>query len=259
MEQGVYEQLELLKKDNAFKDKLLTIIGHDLRSPLGNIKAAIALLREGSTSEEDREKLMGMLESVVDTSLLMLENLLDWAAQKYYGGVLNIKTKQEKLQLSELVDKAISFANHHADKKSISIINKIPYTARVQCDLQQILFVLRNLINNAVKFSYMWEQVTVDAQMGGDKYEVSVSDNGMGISQERMQSLFQIDRRASQEGTGKEKGAGLALIMCKDFVENNGGRIWAENNANQGTTFKFTLNAAYTAHKQTSRLEFENL
>ncbi len=245
MEEEIEKELQRLRESNAFKDKLLAIISHDLKAPMNNIKGLISLLQDDNTPMRDRKELITQLLSLVDTSTQMLENILEWASQKYYGAVLDKTANEEVLNLSEKVDKACAFVQHHAKSKEIMLYNEIPKNVMVIGDRQQILFVLRNLISNAIKFSYLKGTVHIACQIiEGGYVEVSVIDRGVGMSRERIDTMFSIEQRYSQEGTGKEKGAGLALILCKEFVEANGGKITIQSNSNFGTTVKFTIRAA---------------
>jgi two-component system sensor histidine kinase/response regulator len=244
MEQANENELKNLRSANAFKDKLFAIIGHDLKSPLNNVKGTILLLQDDTLSPNERKEILSMLLSSVDNSLQVLNNLLDWASQKYYGGILNVKTKDERLSMFELVNQSISFVKYHAVKKIITVTNKVPLNVFVNADLQQMLFILRNLISNAIKFSYENAEVIVEAVLNGKVVETSIIDLGTGISDKRISSLFQIDTRSSQEGTSNEKGAGLGLILCKEFVEDNGGEIWITSDGKIGTIVKFTTRVA---------------
>ena len=244
MDKELEIELQNLRNANAFKDKLFAIIGHDLKGPLNNVKGLVMLLQDDAIPADERKQILSMLLSSVDNSVQFLDNLLEWAAQKYYAGVLKMNTKDEALSMFDLANQAVSFVKHHAVKKGIKLVNEIPLNLSVIADLQQMLFILRNLISNAIKFSYEKGEVIVEAVLNDKKkVEVSVIDHGTGMSTDRINSLFQIDRRSSQEGTNNEKGAGLGLILCKEFVENNGGEIWVESDGKNGTTIKFTVNA----------------
>lgn len=244
MEEEMGTELQRLRESNAFKDRLLAIIAHDLKAPMNNIKGVVSLLQDDNTPISDRKELTTQLLSSVDTSAQMLENILEWASQKYYGTVLDKSANEEVLNLSEKVYKACAFVQHHAKSKEITLSNEIPKEVHVIGDRQQVLFVLRNLISNAIKFSYPQGTVRIACQIiEGGYVEISVIDRGVGMSRERIATMFSIERRYSQEGTGKEKGAGLALILCKEFVEANCGKIIIQSNSNFGTTVKFTIRA----------------
>jgi signal transduction histidine kinase len=239
---SIEAELEALKNANAFKDELLSIIGHDLRSPLTTIKGILDLFEKGLLSENEQSAALKELKERVDSSLHTLDNLLGWASQKAYGNILDMKTKDERLNVYYLVEKAADFTRHHAQKKSILIINNVPADMYVIADMEQTSFVLRNLIGNAIKFSYQNKDVIIEAAYVNQMIAVSVIDRGIGISQERLKTLFQITHRSSGTGTSDEKGTGLGLIFCKEFVENNGGKIWAES-TKERTVFSFTAQA----------------
>lgn len=241
MEQEIRQELERLRKANAFKDKLLAIIGHDLKGPLNNIRGILPLLQEEDVPTQDKAQLLDLLRTAVESSTEMLDNLLDWASQNYYGDALGVKTKETQINLHNKVSRAISFVQHHAAKKKIQIVNAVPLNLTVNADIQQVFFVLRNLIGNAIKFSYANTEVRIEGKLTEDVVEVAVIDKGIGMSPERISSLFQIDKRSSLEGTQNEKGSGLALILCKEFIENNNGKISVESDGTNGTTISFTL------------------
>lgn len=249
-EQNPAAQLDALLRANFFKDKLLAVIGHDLKSPLHTIQSTLALVQDESLSAAEKNYLLKMLPGCVDSALHMLDNLLDWAAQNYYCDVRHAKAKKEPLNIHTIVDTAISSVRHLALKKGIGLINNVWTSLTVHADLQQILFVLRNAISNAIKFSYPNDRIFISAGRQGTKAEISVIDFGMGMSAERIQSLFNMDKRVSREGTQKEKGAGLGLILCKEFVENNGGDIRIESKEGEGTRLIISLDCPVTSGRR---------
>ncbi len=243
-DQSIQAELDALKDANAFKDELLSIIAHDLRSPLGSIKGLLALLKNDQVTATERRAFTSELEATVDGSLQTLDNLLGWASQKVYGTISRAKTKDERLGIYALAAQAIHFVQYNAVKKNIRLVNNVPLHLQAIADAEQLSFVLRNLVGNAVKFSYDGAEVIIDAARRENMTEVSVMDTGIGIPGNRISSLFQVRNRSSRAGTDNEKGTGLGLIFCKEFIENNGGAIWAESNSRSGTTFKFTLKSA---------------
>lgn len=241
MEKTTHAELEALREANAFKDQLISIMAHDLRSPLNTIKGTLELLEGDMLTIEERKAILTGLQETVENTLLTLDNLLGWASQRAYAGMLGTKTKDEPLNIYGLAQRAIEYAGFHTKKKTVHIINSIPLDIYAIGDLEQVSFVLRNLISNAVKFSYPDQHVEVTAINKDDMVQVSVKDDGIGMPDSRIETLFQIATRSSDIGTHNEKGTGLGLIFCKEFVENNGGKIWVEQNDQKGLTFKFTI------------------
>jgi two-component system sensor histidine kinase/response regulator len=216
-------ELDYFKTACEFKDKLFSIIGHDLRSPLSSIKGLLTLLDDDELSQNERKYFIAILLNAVDASLQTLDNLLGWASQKSYGAILNTKTKEERINLRNLVSEVICFAKHHSSKKDIVIVNNVASDIAVKADLQQLTFVLRNIASNGIKFSYHGGEIIIEGSPGSEMVEIAVKDQGIGMSQQDIDSLFQIDKRRSRKGTGDEEGTGLGLIFCKEFIKYNGG------------------------------------
>lgn len=237
-------ELNYFKTSCEFKDKLFSIIGHDLRGPLSSIKGFLMLLEDEQLSDGQRKAFSETLRHGVDASLETLDNLLGWASQKYYGTILNVKTKEETINLHNLVSHVIGFVRHHSAKKDIALVNNTLSGINVKADLQQLTFVLRNIVSNAIKFSYQGGKVIIECNLVDEMVEIAVIDDGMGMSRQDIDALFQIDKRLSRKGTDDEQGTGLGLIFCKEFIENTGGNIWAGSDGKKGTTFRFTVKKA---------------
>lgn len=237
-------QKEELANSAAFKDKILSIIGHDMRTPFNSTKGMLELLDSDMMDETERRVMLQELHKTVDISLQTLDNILGWASQGYYASVLNTKTKIEPLDMHGLIDKAISFFRYTAGKKDVVLINQVTPDIFVSADLEQVTFVLRNLLGNALKFSYANSRIRIDAVSKDKMIAISVRDEGVGMSPEQIASLFRINTRFSIDGTTNEKGSGLGLIFCKEFIDNNKGEIWVESVQGKGTSVYFTLPVA---------------
>lgn len=237
----IEQQKQELTDSNQFKDKVLSIIGHDMRSPFNSAKGLIHLLENEVLTKEEKGTLLKELNADIDLSLQTLDNILSWASQAYYGTILNTKANREQLDIYALVQNTISSFNYLAKQKDVGLVNLIPPLSLVLGDREQISFVLRNLTSNALKFSHMDHCITYDAFQDNDKLIISVNDQGGGMTKDMISSLFQISTRFSKEGTAKEKGSGLGLIFCKEFIFNNGGDLWIESEPDQGTTVYFSL------------------
>lgn len=228
-----------LKKANATKDKLFSIISHDIRSPLGGLLNSLELLTEkwdvlpDATKTEILTDLHGSVKSAFD----LMENMLCWAnAQRG-----KIDFQPENAPLRQIVDNNLRVLAGVAREKSVRIGTDIDPNLLVFADLNMAMIVLRNLIANAVKFTPEGGRIDVTAEAGETEVAVSVADTGVGIGRERLPRLFQIDDHFTTPGTRNEKGSGLGLLLCREFVERNSGRIWAEDRPGAGAVFTFTL------------------
>ncbi|MDQ8051708.1 MAG: HAMP domain-containing sensor histidine kinase [Pedobacter sp.] len=238
----IEKQKEELLESNHFKDKVLSIIGHDMRAPFNSAKGLLLLLEREALEKDEKEKIFTEIHADIDLSLQTLDNILNWASQGYYGTVMNAKINKKQLDISKLVAKTIKSFSHLAKQKNVELINAIEPSNLVWGDLEQVSFVLRNLTSNALKFSHTGQQVTFAiSHDSSEKLVISISDEGQGMTQEMVSSLFKINSRFSKEGTAKEKGSGLGLIFCKEFAFNNNGDLWIESRPDQGTTAYFAL------------------
>jgi signal transduction histidine kinase len=233
----IKKQTTLLRESNATKDKLFSIISHDLRSPLGGLKGLMELIsREGLTHEEFihvSKNLRKNIDSVYDD----LDNLLHWAQAQLNG----IKSNKGLFNLAELVKDKIHLFEEVARSKEVVILNSVDESIFLQADINQIGLVVRNLIANAVKFSHIQGRIEVLALRIGSNVEISVIDKGVGMSAAEVDKLFQTETHFTKRGTLNEKGMGLGLLLAKEFVEGNGGEILVTSELGEGTTFKIIL------------------
>ncbi|QTA84606.1 hybrid sensor histidine kinase/response regulator [Desulfonema magnum] len=230
---------------NATKDKFFSIIAHDLKNALNTLLSGSELLA-GSVCRFNREKTelfaKEMLSSVKNTFNL-LENLLNWS--RIQQGKMDIRPKA--IDLYKLACHQISFFQKKAERKKIELSHSVKPDTFVYADLNMTDTILRNLISNAIKFTHNSGKITVSAQSFDEKNEnhefvkISVSDNGIGISAYNIIKLLKIECKYRTLGTDGEKGTGLGLILCKEFVRKNRGIIWIESEIGKGSTFSFTL------------------
>jgi signal transduction histidine kinase len=228
-----------LKELNATKDKLFSIIAHDLRSPFNSIIGFLELLTENVNSfkASEREYLLNTINSSAKNTLILLDNLLNWA--KSQTGQINFMP--EKVVLSTIMYEIFELSGSNAKNKNI-VLNYIPSEEiEVFADLNMIKTVLRNLISNAIKFTNSNGKINVHAVLKDIYIEIAVSDNGVGLDEKSQNKLFNLETNKSSSGTENEKGTGLGLILCKEFVEKNGGKLWVESELGKGSNFKFTL------------------
>jgi K+-sensing histidine kinase KdpD len=237
-EEEIKKTNELLLESNITKDKLFSIISHDLRGPVGNVVSTLKIFSaEKDLSEELREEFIsGMIESA-ESTYIMLENLLDWARTQRNS----INIIFENIELAPLVDEVLHFLSGIAGKKSISIVSNIQKNIFVYCDYDTVSTVIRNLTSNAIKFTPENGNIKFSALEENDKIIISISDNGVGMPKNVLKNMFSKTNIISTKGTQGEKGTGMGLLLCMDFIRKNEGEIWAESEIGNGTTFYFTL------------------
>ena len=229
-------QKEELQTLNTVKDRLFSIISHDLRSPLANLEAILKLMESGDLSNEEVMMLSSQLTHNVQETSYMLDNLLQWSKSQMRG----INPKKDLVNLPELAREVVSFFNSQADKKAIDIRVSKTDTLTTMVDKEMIKLVIRNLVANAIKFTPSGGKIGINIRNDRGIILVSVSDSGIGIPDMVLEKLFTLEG-ISTSGTQNEKGTGLGLLLCKDFIEINQGKIWAESNPGMGSTFTFSL------------------
>ncbi len=228
-----------LREANAAKDKFLSIIAHDLKNPLEPLILGSEALMEGCdtfSKEEIAYFAKGINESTNHLHRL-LENLLEWARSQ----IGSITYSPEQIDLEAVIMSILSLFQASAATKDIDLQAEIEKNSFVYADQNMIKTVVRNLISNAIKFTKPGGTVKVTAQERNDWTEVTVIDSGIGINRENIDKLFRIDINYSTKGTSNEKGTGLGLILCKELIEKNGGKIWVESESGKGSAFRFLL------------------
>jgi len=221
---------------NAMKDKLLSVISHDLRSPISSLQALLALFNTNNIARADLVDFFGKLLSRVENTSTMLENLLHWSHYQLKG----FEPIFNRVDLQNIIDECIFLYRMQAEQKHIVIDNSLKTTVHVSADVEMLKVILRNLISNALKFTRSGGIITIMTMTKENYAIISVKDTGIGISPENQVKLFAIDNFTTP-GTEKEKGTGLGLKLCKDFVEQNHGKIWLDSKINVGTTFYFSI------------------
>ena len=227
------------KRLNASKDKLFSIISHDLITPYSAIFNQFEYIIESYeklTDEERKESIEDIQESF-QVNYLLVNNLLEWSRLQ----TNNIQIKPKSLELRWLVDEVCKVYEEVAANKNVQVLNQIENGIAGIADEHMVKTVFRNLIDNGIKFSREDGFVVIGALVRDNDIVVSVHDNGVGISKENQEKLFKIEEKISTIGTANEKGTGLGLILCKDIIEKNNGTIWYETFEGKGTTIKFRL------------------
>lgn len=230
---------EKLIEINATKDKFFSIISHDLRNPFAGIRIVSESLLK-NIGKYDTNKTAELVELICNTSRQgseLLENLLEWSRTQ--TGV--IKFNPSEINISETVKKCIGVILPHSGNKNITVSNNVPDNVSLFADEYMLETILRNLLSNAVKYTPVSGSVIVSVKEYEEHFEITVKDSGIGISMDVQSKLFKLDLSSSMPGTADEKGTGLGLILCKEFVESHGGTIWAESEQGKGSEFKFTI------------------
>jgi len=225
-----------LETANAVKDKLLSIISHDLRSPISSLQTLLNLFNTNNLERIDLVDFFGKLLSRVENTSTMLENLLHWSKYQLKG----LEAIIDKVNLQITIDECINLYRMQAEQKHIVIDNSLKTDVHVSADVEMLKVILRNLISNALKFTHSGGIITIMTMTKENFAIISVKDTGVGISPENQVKMFAMNNFTTP-GTEKEKGTGLGLMLCKDFVEHNHGKIWLDSKVNVGTTFYFSI------------------
>jgi len=235
----VQQQNLQLQDLNATKDKFFSIIGHDLKGPLNSLTSFSGLLinHTDSLTKDEIKMLAKDLDKSLKNLFALLENLLEWSRAQTGA----IEFKAEAFDLNALIEENKELLKAQAQNKKIELDHSNTNSLTIKAHKHSINTVLRNLMANAIKFTPEGGKVIVSAQPGKGEVLVSVADTGVGIPASVIQKLFRIDTKHSTKGTADEKGTGLGLILCKEFVEKNGGTIGVQSEEGKGSTFYFTL------------------
>jgi signal transduction histidine kinase len=233
------ESEQRLKELNATKDRLFSIIGHDLRGPIGGFKSLIQLLISGYDLSNSKQllEILKVIHKTANSTYDLLENLLEWAKSQQNEIVFN----PEKINLKDLVFNIMNLFSEVILNKEINIVNEIPDDQFLVADKNMLSTVLRNLISNAIKFTPNGKSIKISVANIGDNIKISVQDEGTGIQEEDLPKLFNSLSPLSSYGTQGEKGSGLGLLLCKDFIDRHNGIIEVNSIWDKGSTFSFTL------------------
>jgi signal transduction histidine kinase len=239
LEESVAIKTAELKELNASKDKFFSIIAHDLKNPFNTIIGFSEMMKESVKMNDSATfyEYSVMINTAAVQTLRLLENLLEWAnAQR--GKLVFTPVS---INLLEIVKDEFIIAEELTLGKKIRLFNNIDDSLMIIADKNMIKTILRNLISNAIKFTHRNGKVEVGARVSGMFTEVYVSDTGIGMTSETIAKLFRLDANLSTRGTDNEKGTGLGLFLCKEFVEKHGGRIWVESEVGRGSIFRFII------------------
>ncbi len=241
--QQVKESENKLSELNQVKDKLFTVVSHDLRNPLATMQSFLKLITEHheKMSEAERVKLFSEAQQSLDNLNQLLYNLLQWSKSQ-----MNLlQFRRDKLHLKSIIDTAVRLVQLHAHMKEIKINTYVGESMYAYADKDMIEFVIRNLLSNAIKFSHRSSAVEVNVVSSGNSIYIKVSDNGIGMSDAKIKKLLEKNTSISRRGTEKEKGTGLGLLVSKEFIEKNGGTLQIKSESGKGSLFSFSI-PAYT-------------
>jgi len=235
-------QNERLIEMNKTKDKFFSVVSHDLKSPFSALLGLSDLLNEefDDFSHEEKKKFIKAMRDSVYNIFQFINSLLEWS-QIQIG---KTPFKPIQYELNPSIHTIFGVLEVQAKNKDIELINKIQRNTSIFADYNMIETTIRNIVSNAIKFSNRGGFVELSSQKKDNYYEISIKDNGVGLREEEMLKLFTINESYKMPGTENEIGTGLGLILCKEFVNKNDGKIWVESEIDKGSTFKFTVPAS---------------
>ncbi|RUA23420.1 MAG: hypothetical protein DSY76_09560 [Bacteroidetes bacterium] len=242
------QQRNELEQLNRTKDKFFSIIAHDLRGPFNGLIELTKLMADKSVglSKNDLQDLSSKLNESAKNTFNLLENLLDWA--KMNQGM--IAYKPQKIRLREFISLHLNAIQDLADRKKIITANNIPTSTEVFADSYMLQAIIRNITINSIKFTPKGGFVEINAKtINQSIVEVTINDNGIGMDQKTIESIFTIENQHKRMGTDNEPSSGLGLILCKEFVERHQGKINVESEVGVGSTFRFTIPANASTHE----------
>ncbi len=225
----------------ATKDMFFSIIAHDLRSPFATISAFISLIAKyfGEIPKEELDELLDSLKETSESTRELLDNLLHWSRSQ----MGTIQFNPETIAVEEIIKTNLNLLTETAENKNISLKSRLDFIGKIKIDIDMINLVLRNLMTNALKFTPSGGEITVATQKTDHTVEISVNDTGVGIAPEIIPKLFSVANKISTNGTSGEKGTGLGLILCKEFIEKHSGKLVVESQVGKGSSFKIQLPA----------------
>lgn len=236
--QKVSQNDELIKI-NALKDRFFTIISHDIKSPVGSINMLLELLQTKLAKYDDDEidKMMSILQDTTSRTVTLVEDLLVWS--RVHGGTIDFKPKS--IDFNDIVEQNMMLFSTLSTSKEIQLINKSKTSCPIFADSEMISMILRNIVSNAIKFTDEKGIIMISYTIKEGEFIALVEDTGVGIKPEELEKLLKGNKVISRKGTSGEKGTGLGLTLCKEFVEIHKGKIWVESEVDKGSKFSFSI------------------
>lgn len=237
----ITEKNRKLDELNKLKDKLFSVVGHELRAPLSNVQGFLQLLDSDLLDDHERKGLIKSLNTSLSNSSDILDNLVRWGTQQFNSK----NNKPVTFDIYSLAEDTLHQLQNIHEIKHISLFNKLEKNTFVFADIGQIQFILRNLLVNAIKFTPEYGKIEIFSHIiPNGKISISVKDYGIGMGPEELKKIFNSSIHFTRRGTNNEVGSGLGLLLCQEFIEKNGGKILVESEKGKGTTFSFELNLA---------------
>jgi two-component system sensor histidine kinase/response regulator len=241
-------QAQQLQSLNATKDKLFSIISHDLRSPLASLRGLVSVMGLGGLSTEEFIESSRKLRKNLDSVQGDLDNLLVWAQSQLNG----LQSNPVPMRLRPVIEEKIDLFAEIARQKDLTILNEVDESLSIVADRNHMGLVIRNLLANAIKFNRNGGLIRITEQRVGECFEISVTDSGIGMTERDLGRLFNAATHFTNPGTHQEKGAGIGLLLTKEFIEKDGGAIRATSVHGEGSTFTFTVKPDVKQHRLTA-------
>jgi two-component system sensor histidine kinase/response regulator len=230
-------QAEKLQQLNQLQTKLFSVISHDLRGPISNLQSLLELFTKKLMTAEEFLLISDKLKSNLNVTQRTLENLLNWSLSQMDG----IKTEKKSMDINSCIEEASRLMEEVAHRKNVTIHKELKQPLIVTADPDQVQLILRNLIHNGIKFSKIGDCVRISVAKQGPECRVSIHDTGLGMSPEEIRRISGSRQHFTKRGTQQEKGTGLGLLLCKEFIERNDGNLVIKSKPNEGTEVSFTL------------------
>ena len=237
LEKAIDERTKQLVTTNTVKDRLLSVISHDVKSPLNSLRGVLNIYNKGAISKDEFGQLTLQIENDLGKTSMLVENILHWTSSQLKG----ISLKMENFDLYALLEDNIRLFDTFSVRKKISIHHNVQPHTQITSDRNILNLLLRNLLSNALKFSFERGKITIDINLKHQWLELSVKDEGTGMDADKLSSLLNPKLTMSTTGTDNEQGTGLGLALCRDYVQKAGGSLSVESTIGKGTTFKVTL------------------
>lgn len=237
MRQWKVREAKTLEEVNRLKSKLFSVISHDLRGPINNLQSLLGMVMKEYVTQEEFKSISVKLKSSLNVSQNTLENLLNWSLGQMEG----IRTLKTNFNIAPVISEVVQLSEETASRKQITITFKGDQSILVNADVNQVNLILRNVLNNAIKFSQHGSNVSIKTTVEGGFCKVGVCDSGLGMTEEEISMVLNSNEYFTKSGTDKEKGTGLGFLLCKDFIKRNGGEVTIESKVGEKTCVSFTL------------------
>jgi signal transduction histidine kinase len=233
----VEERTNELVTANTVKDRLLSVMSHDIKSPLNSLRGILQIFNMGAINQQEFVELTRQVEGDLNKTSLLLENILFWTASQLKG----IDVKVEKFNVHQLVEENLHLFKSIADSKKITLSHNTPIKFEVVNDRNILNLVLRNLLANAIKFTFDGGLVDIRVTTTDKHFTLQVIDSGIGMDRGTIENLLSSESTMSTSGTKNEKGTGLGLLLCKEYLHKTGGQLTVESTPGKGSTFTIQL------------------